>query len=61
MPPAAKAPTMPVTRPRISGVRATNAAPSRIRVNTPGWACRAVVARPEISGIRNHTVRAVSR
>ena len=29
---------MPVTRPRTSGVRATNAAPSRISAKTPGAA-----------------------
>jgi hypothetical protein len=61
VPPAANAPTMPVTSPRTSGVRATNDAPSRSMATSPGPAALRCVARPEISGMKNQTVSAMTR
>ena len=62
MPPAANAPMMPITSPRTSGVRTTNDAPSRSSAMQPRVAAaRRSVARPEISGMRNQTVSAMTR
>ena len=54
MPPAAKAPMMPMTRPRTSGVRATNAAPSRISASSPGAAARGAGPTRDLGDPQEH-------
>ena len=62
VPPAAKAPMMPITSPRISGVRATNdGAVADQREHARAGTSRRSRARPEISGMRNSTVSAMTR
>jgi hypothetical protein len=60
-PPAAKAPKMPRTRPRTSGVLLTNDQPWVNSRSMPGLCSTAAVRRPLISRMPKNTVIAVAR